>query len=630
MSAAVSSPVLLSGCLPEHAEMPAVGDVLAVLTSGGVPLADVASVSSPEFTGGAVVSPVVGATGWISVRFYVEGRSGEIGLPPRLREQVRAERNRALDMCAEMLQNAGHLVSADESKFTRTRRVESLTVRGAGDSDLAREVAAVLASVGLEKVAVLRGDCADPSRYRINGEHFMADVVSMLEFSPAVSAETVRAAVVALRAQGFDARESYTGTGKSGYGLDVTRDGRPLERADGDLPDTQETWAARNVLWEAGFSRENVATGTIGHRVYPQLPPHLRGLVTRGNTPGDVIMHLHDRVSVTVPANAYADGLGPRIAENLSSVQELAFTTAGWDVVREDPTTITVQRRRLLGEVSAGQPVPVRKANRRGPVQEQPACSGVAHFVDVAKASSMVGVAVRLVCPCGSTHWAKGVDGGYKSAETVPVEEIARHIRGEGYEIAGDWSVRAIGGEFPHTVHRAPVVPTVPTPSVGVGEEIRMRTPGHWVIAVDGQVYTLWYRRAGEWEATDSRWQPIVKSPVLGEVLVKVRMHRAENGPAGIARGNAARILREARFEPVSDGREGFEIYTDFNVDGRWTGGLLVIHTRNDGREPTTPADVARSRYWAALRAAGWTERPIDGSTSGLWEPPAPAVPAAG
>ncbi|MFJ5066500.1 hypothetical protein ACIQC7_08795 [Kitasatospora sp. NPDC088556] len=124
--------------------------------------------------------------------------------------------------------------------------------------------------------------------------------------------------------------------------------------------------------------------------------------------------------------------------------------------IRKAPETIGS----LVGSVE-GKRLPKRPRS-----YNRDACGGPAAFVEMANPSPFVGVGVRLVCPCGLTHWAKAVDG-YRSAADVPikvVEGLIRrqtyrnvHRRWEGLKIAGEWVAMSDGEEFPHVVYRASV-----------------------------------------------------------------------------------------------------------------------------------------------------------------------------
>ncbi|MFJ2187855.1 hypothetical protein ACIOJE_07785 [Kitasatospora sp. NPDC087861] len=119
--------------------------------------------------------------------------------------------------------------------------------------------------------------------------------------------------------------------------------------------------------------------------------------------------------------------------------------------IRKAPDTIGS----VVGDLS-GKRLPKRP---RGSSGER--CDNVARYVEVAKASPMVGVALRTVCTCGLTHFAKALDG-YRAATDVPIS-VVDGILGVtrpidlGYRISGPWVAAQQGGEFPHAVYRAPV-----------------------------------------------------------------------------------------------------------------------------------------------------------------------------
>ncbi|MEU5383703.1 hypothetical protein [Kitasatospora cineracea] len=119
--------------------------------------------------------------------------------------------------------------------------------------------------------------------------------------------------------------------------------------------------------------------------------------------------------------------------------------------IRKAPDTVGS----VVGDVS-GKRLPKRP---RGSSGER--CDNVARFVEVAKASPMVGVALRTVCTCGAVHFAKALDG-FKAATDVPIGTVegilgvTRRID-LGYRISGPWAATQQSGEFPHIVYRAPL-----------------------------------------------------------------------------------------------------------------------------------------------------------------------------
>ncbi|MEE1828059.1 hypothetical protein PUR61_38660 [Streptomyces sp. BE20] len=328
------------GCLPEHAAVPAVQVALDVLADAKVTRADLASeeahqVRNLRCTVGAVVAPH-GRASSVIVEWYEDGAVDEALLPARRIQTVRSARNRALDECAGLLRDIGYTVTSSESSLTRTRRLHSLLVSGA-PYEPARNVTRALTSRGLSRAGVLPPYWETPDLYRV----MRASGALLLTFSHATKVERVRDAVATLRARGLNASEDAP----SLYGVLVRRGERPTGERDGLRPETPECQAARDLLWARGFSREDCERGTIGHRVYPQLPPHLRdGVFNVDNTSPTVLAALHDRVSVTAPDLAYAEGHGRDLATALSAAHEVAFAEAGWSVVREDPITITAHR----------------------------------------------------------------------------------------------------------------------------------------------------------------------------------------------------------------------------------------------------------------------------------------------
>ncbi|MGW2539289.1 hypothetical protein ACWC5I_00055 [Kitasatospora sp. NPDC001574] len=119
--------------------------------------------------------------------------------------------------------------------------------------------------------------------------------------------------------------------------------------------------------------------------------------------------------------------------------------------IRNAPDTIGS----LIGDASRKR-LPKRS---RGSSGER--CDNVARFVEVAKASVMVGVALRTVCTCGITHFAKALDG-YQTATAVPIAVVdgilgVTRLIDLGYRVSGPWTATQQGGEFPHVVYRAPV-----------------------------------------------------------------------------------------------------------------------------------------------------------------------------
>ncbi|GAA1979343.1 hypothetical protein [Kitasatospora viridis] len=236
------------------------------------------------------------------------------------------------------------MIAATAALGTGTVHMVWHIIPGDGPNSLAGKVTSILSTLGLVKADRMPGHCSDPARYTIP-DHATAAVYCLVNFSHATPVEKVRAAVAALRAEGLNARESSTLAPQVGYGygLTVEADGSLTDPRDGLRPDTPAVVEARKVLWRAGFSRENTELGTIGHRVYPQLPAHLRdGSVNVDNTPADELTRLHDRVSVTAPCNVWADGEGEQLARALSGAHEAAFRAAGWAVEREDEITVTV------------------------------------------------------------------------------------------------------------------------------------------------------------------------------------------------------------------------------------------------------------------------------------------------
>ncbi|MFJ1936669.1 hypothetical protein ACIOGZ_28920 [Kitasatospora sp. NPDC088160] len=332
------------GCLPEHADVATVRSVLDILAGARIPRADLASEEDHQADGtgcgaGAVVTPNDHRAG-VTVQWYEDGTTDEAGLPTRRVPTVRGMRNRALDECASLLMGFGYSVTSSASPRTRTRRVQSLLVCGE-PSELATTVAHALAAHGFAPVGVLPLYWDRPDWYQLaSGSETLS-----LSLSHATPVERVRDAVAALRVRGLNANEDQPRPYGNGYGILVRKDKRPTGERDGLLPDTPECRAAREVLWLRGFSRENTEHGTIGHRVYPQLTSDLRSTSTVGSTPAFALPALHDKVSVTAPDTAYAEGRGRELATALSAAHEEAFTAVGWRVVREDPITITVCRR---------------------------------------------------------------------------------------------------------------------------------------------------------------------------------------------------------------------------------------------------------------------------------------------
>ncbi|MFJ6773558.1 hypothetical protein ACIQOV_21820 [Kitasatospora sp. NPDC091257] len=299
-------------------------------------------------TVGAVAAPHGRASDLI-VEWYEDGAVDEALLPARRIQTVRSARNRALDECAGLLRDIGYTVTPSESSLTRTRRLQSLLVSGA-PYEPARNVTRALTSRGLSRAGVLPAYWETPDLYRV----MRASGALLLTFSHATKVERVRDAVATLRAQGLNAGEDAPSLYGVGYGVLVRRGERPTGERDGLRPETPEYRAARDLLWVRGFSRENCERGTIGHRVYPQLPPHLRdGVFNVDNTSPTVLAALHDRVSVTAPDSAYAEGHGRDLATVLSAAHEVAFAEAGWTVVREDLITITVHRGHALRVAAA-------------------------------------------------------------------------------------------------------------------------------------------------------------------------------------------------------------------------------------------------------------------------------------
>ncbi|MEV7929657.1 hypothetical protein [Kitasatospora sp. NPDC088779] len=343
-----SSPVV-RGCLPEHTVSPSVRAILDVLADTQMTRADLASEKAHQArnlrcTVGAVATPRDHCAEVI-VEWYEDGATDEAGLPARRVRIVRNMRNRFLDECAGLLRDVGFSVMSSESSRTRTRRVQSLLVSGE-PCELALDVAQALPSHGLSRAGVLPPYWEIPDRYRLT----IASEAITLTFSHATQVERVRDAVAALRAQGLNANEDAPSLYGTGYGVLVREGERPIGDRDGLRPETPQSQAARDLLWTRGFSRENTEHGTIGHRVHPQLPPHLRdGTVNIDNTPFAAFAALHDRVSVTASDTAYAERAGRELATALSDAHAEVFAADSWTVVREDPSTITVWRRTALG-----------------------------------------------------------------------------------------------------------------------------------------------------------------------------------------------------------------------------------------------------------------------------------------
>ncbi|MGY0466559.1 hypothetical protein ACW14Y_40810 [Kitasatospora sp. cg17-2] len=336
--------VTLRGCLPEDAHNPDVRSVLGALAEARVPCADLAAdhaqqVGGSRVTVGAVAKPSGHSSGAF-VQWYEAGSTDEGGLPARRVRAVRGMRNRVLDECTALLRGLGFAVTTLESSRTRTRRVQSLFVSGEPD-DLAQSVAHTLAQADLVRVGVLPPYWPTPDHYRLTP----VAAACLLTFSHATPVERVRDAVAALRAQGLDANEDTPNQYGIGYGVLVSAGGLSTRERDGLRPETPQFRAARDLLWTRGFSREKTESGTIGHRVYPQLPAHLRdGAFNVDNTSPNVLAALHDRVSVTAPDIAYAEGRGQELAGALSAAHAAAFEGDGWTVVREDPITSTALR----------------------------------------------------------------------------------------------------------------------------------------------------------------------------------------------------------------------------------------------------------------------------------------------
>lgn len=144
-------------------------------------------------------------------------------------------------------------------------------------------------------------------------------------------------------------------------------------------------------------------------------------------------------------------------------------------------------------------------AARRGVTLAKSPCADGARYVEIS-AYPLTGTAARLVCGCGSNHWAKAVDG-YRVAASVPTDTIADMIRREGYVIAGDWadSVIGKGGEWQHAGRRAPVrlLPEpepVPVPDVWAGDGdtvATVRADGWWTYTTANRdVYEVTFRPA--------------------------------------------------------------------------------------------------------------------------------------
>ncbi|MFE7531147.1 hypothetical protein ACFU7Y_36375 [Kitasatospora sp. NPDC057542] len=285
-------------------------------------------------TVGAVVTPRESPSEVI-VEWFEDGATDEAALPARRVQTVRSMRNRVLDECVGLLRDSGFTVALSESSRTRTRRLQSLLVSGE-PHELAKDLTQTLAQYGLSRAGVLPSYWEIPDLYRIVA---VSDALA-LTFSHATQVERVRDAIAVLRAQGLNANEDAPSLYGVGYGVLVRENAWPAGERDGLSPETTECQAARDLLWTRGFSHENPELGTIGHRVHP---------------PTDLAA-LYDRVSVTAADTAYAEGHGRELATALSAAHAVAFTAAGWSVVREDPTTITVCRSAALRAAAASGP----------------------------------------------------------------------------------------------------------------------------------------------------------------------------------------------------------------------------------------------------------------------------------
>jgi len=198
-----------------------------------------------------------------------------------------------------------------------------------------------------------------------------------------------------------------------------------------------------------------------------------------------------------------------------------------------------------VGAASPGPVIQPRRVDPHAYVPPRPDCDNTARVVEVTRYSPLVGVSVTMTCTCRSTHWAYSPrHGGYRTAEEVPLDVVARQIRREGYELAGTWTAHLVPGEWEHVAHRAPVrrLPepvrpeSQPAPQIGPGERIEDMNPGRcqewWRFTnADGFAYEVSHRAGCNprpWLALDDRQQRVTTADTGEALLHAVREHAAE------------------------------------------------------------------------------------------------------
>lgn len=146
----------------------------------------------------------------------------------------------------------------------------------------------------------------------------------------------------------------------------------------------------------------------------------------------------------------------------------------------------------------AARPRPAPKPADRPHTEKQLSCADGAQFVEITR-FLLTSAAARLTCGCGLNHWAKAIDGDYRTAAAVPVELVEQLIGTAGYQVAGAWYDHAIKGEFAHTSRRARVR-RIPGPRgrhelaqiLSEGEHAHHWRPDRWTLTLaDGARYEI-------------------------------------------------------------------------------------------------------------------------------------------